>query len=84
MYKRQAERTEYRRVDEGQTVHDLFGYPFDNAVKNPHLCCPLTAGEEPVSYTHLAQADLLAIPNMRAYCLLDSYGNIQYLSLIHI
>ena len=26
-----------------------------------------------------AQADLLAIPNMRAYCLLDSYGNIQYL-----
>lgn len=41
-----AERTEYRRVDEVQTVHDLFGDPFDNAVKNPHLCCPLTAGEE--------------------------------------
>ena len=42
-----AERTEYRRVDEVQTVHDLFGDPFDNAVKNPHaLCRPLTAGEE--------------------------------------
>ena len=27
-------------------MHDLFGDPFDNAVKNPHLCCPLTAGEE--------------------------------------
>lgn len=42
-----AERAEYRRVDEVQTVHDLFGDPFDNAVKNPHaLCRPLTAGEE--------------------------------------
>lgn len=42
-----AERTEYRRVDKVQTVHDLFGDPFDNAVKNPHaLCRPLTAGEE--------------------------------------
>ena len=28
-------------------MHDLFGDPFDNAVKNPHaLCRPLTAGEE--------------------------------------
>ena len=42
-----AERTEYRRVDKVQTVHDLFGDPFDNAVKNPHaLCRPLTTGEE--------------------------------------
>lgn len=42
-----AERTEHRCVDEVQTVHDLFGDPFDNAVKNPHaLCRPLTAGEE--------------------------------------
>ena len=42
-----AERAEYRCVDEVQTVHDLFGDPFDNAVKNPHaLCRPLTAGEE--------------------------------------
>ena len=42
-----AECAEHRRVDEVQTVHDLFGDPFDNAVKNPHaLCRPLTAGEE--------------------------------------
>ena len=42
-----AERAEHRRVDEVQTVHNLFGNPFDNAVKNPHaLCRPLTAGEE--------------------------------------
>ena len=28
-------------------MHNLFGNPFDNAVKNPHaLCRPLTAGEE--------------------------------------
>ena len=28
-------------------MHDLFGDPFDNAVKNPHvLCRPLTAREE--------------------------------------
>ena len=26
-----------------------------------------------------AQVVALAIPNVRAYCLLDSYGNIQYL-----
>ena len=42
-----AERTEYRCVDKIQTVHDLFGDPFDNAVKNPHvLCRPLATGEE--------------------------------------
>ena len=42
-----AERTEYRCVDKVQTVHDLFGDPFDNAVKNPHaLCRPLATGEE--------------------------------------
>ena len=42
-----SECAEHRRVDEVQTVHDLFGDPFDNAVKNPHaLCRPLTAREE--------------------------------------
>ena len=64
----------------GEVYEILYAEPGKEAILNLLLARP--AQEPPARLVILedaAQADLLAIPNMRAYCLLDSYGNIQYL-----
>ena len=64
----------------GEVYEILYAEPGKEAILNLLLVRP--EQEPPVRLVILedaAQADLLAIPNMRAYCLLDSYGNIQYL-----
>ena len=64
----------------GEVYEILYAEPGKEAILNLMLARP--AQEPPVRLVILedaAQVDLLAIPNVRAYCLLDSDGNIQYL-----
>lgn len=64
----------------GEVYEILYAEPGKEAILNLLLARP--EQEPPVRLVILedaAQVDLLAIPNVRAYCLLDSYGNIQYL-----
>ena len=65
---------------DGEVYEILYAEPGKEAILNLLLARP--EQEPPVRLVILedaAQVDLLAIPNVRAYCLLDSYGNIQYL-----
>ena len=65
---------------DGEVYEILYAEPGKEAILN--LLLAVRNRNHPsrlVILEDAAQADLLAIPNMRAYCLLDSYGNIQYL-----
>ena len=58
----------------------LYAEPGKEAILNLLLARP--EQEPPVRLVILedaAQVDLLAIPNVRAYCLLDGDGSVQYL-----
>ena len=64
----------------GEVYEILYAEPGKEAILNLLLARP--EQEPPVRLVILedaAQVDLLAIPNVRAYCLLDGDGNIQYL-----
>ena len=65
---------------DGEVYEILYAEPGKEAILNLLLARP--EQEPPVRLVILedaAQVDLLAIPNVRAYCLLDGDGNIQYL-----
>ena len=65
---------------DGEVYEILYAEPGKEAILNLLLARP--EQEPPVRLVILedaAQVDLLAIPNVRAYCLLDGNGNIQYL-----
>ena len=64
----------------GEVYEILYAEPGKEAILNLLLARP--EQEPPMRLVILedaAQIGLLAIPNVRAYCLLDSDGNIQYL-----
>ena len=64
----------------GEVYEILYAEPGKEAILNLLFARP--EQEPPVRLVILedaAQVDLLAIPNVRAYCLLDGDGNIQYL-----
>ena len=68
------------RLAGGEVYEILYAEPGKEAILNLLLARP--EQEPPVRLVILedaAQVDLLAIPNVRAYCLLDGDGNIQYL-----
>ena len=65
---------------DGEVYEILYAEPGKEAILNLPLARP--EQEPPVRLIILvdaAQVALLAIPNVRAYCLLDHGGNIQYL-----
>ena len=65
---------------DGEVYEILYAEPGKEAILNLPLARP--EQEPPVRLIILvdaAQVSLLAIPNVRAYCLLDHGGNIQYL-----
>ena len=78
---RKAVKRHRKRILAGGEVYEiLYAEPGKEAILNLLLARP--EQEPPVRLVILedaAQVDLLAIPNVRAYCLLDGDGNIQYL-----
>ena len=64
----------------GEVYEILYAEPGKEAILNLLLARP--EQEPPVRLVILddaAQVDLIAIPNVRAYCLLDGDGSVQYL-----